>query len=65
MNIHIVNTTVSRLTDETLETTILKTRFREQLGIQVRNIYTLLGFDRPVEFPNSRDMICEKIRILH
>ena len=31
--------------------TLLK-RLREELGIQAPNIYILLGYDSPVEFPN-------------
>ena len=40
--------------------TLLK-RLREELGIQAPNIYTLLGYDSPVEFPNWRELICEEV----
>ena len=36
-------------------------RLREELGIQAPNIYTLLGYDSPVEFPNWRELICEEV----
>ena len=40
--------------------TLLK-RLREELGIQAPYIYTLLGYDRPLEFPNWRELICEEV----
>ena len=40
--------------------TLLK-RLREELGIHAPNIYTLLGYDSPVEFPNWRELICEEV----
>ena len=40
--------------------TLLK-RLREELWIQAPNIYTLLGYDSPVEFPNWRELICEEV----
>ena len=40
--------------------TLLK-RLREELGIQAPNIYTLLGYDSPVEFPNWRELISEEV----
>ena len=40
--------------------TLLK-RLREELGIQAPNIYTLLSYDSPVEFPNWRELICEEV----
>ena len=35
--------------------------FRNKIGIQVRNIFTLLGYDSPVEFPNWRGLIYEEL----
>ena len=40
--------------------TLMK-RLREQLGIHAPNIYTLLGYDSPVEFPNWRELIYEEV----
>ena len=40
--------------------TLLK-RLREQLGIHAPNIYTLLGYDSPVEFPNRRELLYEEV----
>ena len=40
--------------------TLMK-RLREQLGIHAPNIYTLLGYDSPAEFPNRRELICEEV----
>ena len=40
--------------------TLMK-RLREQLGIHAPNIYTLLGYDSPAEFPNWRELICEEV----
>ena len=40
--------------------TLMK-RLREQLGIHTPNIYTLLGYDSPVEFPNWRELIHEEV----
>ena len=34
---------------------------RDQLGIHAPNIYTLLGYDSLVEFPNWRELICEEV----
>ena len=39
----------------------LSKRLREQLGIQEPNIYTLLGYDSSVEFPNWRELVCEEV----
>ena len=40
--------------------TLMK-RLREEIGIQAPNIFTLLGYDSPVEFPNCRELICEEV----
>ena len=40
--------------------TLLK-RLREELEIQAPSIYTLLGYDSHVEFPNWRELICEEV----
>ena len=36
-------------------------RLREQPGIHAPNIYTLLGYDSPAEFPNWKQLICEEV----
>ena len=40
---------------------ILLNKLREQLGIQIPRVYTLLGYEGHVELPNWRDLICEEI----